>query len=190
MLGQMAGDREVGIYGAAVRFSEVSYFIPVAIVASFAPSLAEVRKLNVALYYRRLSNLFRLLTGIALAISVPMTFAAARLTEVAYGGEYAGAAEILAIHVWATPFVFLGVAMSPWTVNEGMTSFALFRTASGAIANILLNLVLIPAYGAVGAAVATVVSYAMSGVLLNVFNSKARKVFFLQLKSVFLLPRA
>ncbi|MEO1187108.1 MAG: flippase, partial [Cyanobacteria bacterium J06636_27] len=39
MLGQMKGDSEVGIYSAAVRVSELWYFIPTAIVSSVAPSI-------------------------------------------------------------------------------------------------------------------------------------------------------
>jgi PST family polysaccharide transporter len=71
MLGEMVGDREVGVYGAAIRFSEVWYFIPVSIIVSLAPSLVELRRVNVDLYYERFSNLFRLMMGIALAISIP-----------------------------------------------------------------------------------------------------------------------
>ena len=38
MLGQMVGDEAVGIYSAAVRVSEVWYFIPTTIVASVFPA--------------------------------------------------------------------------------------------------------------------------------------------------------
>lgn len=44
MLGQMVNDEAVGIYSAAVKISEVWYFIPVAIVASVFPSLLETKK--------------------------------------------------------------------------------------------------------------------------------------------------
>jgi PST family polysaccharide transporter len=39
MLGQMVGNETVGIYSAAVRITEVWYFIPMAIVASVFPSI-------------------------------------------------------------------------------------------------------------------------------------------------------
>jgi len=188
MLGEMVGDREVGVYGAAIRFSEVWYFIPVSIIVSLAPSLVELRRVNVDLYYERFSNLFRLMTGIALAISIPVTFASGYLARTAYGNSYEGVAQVLAIHIWATPFVFLGVAQSPWNLNEGLTRLALFRTVSGAVANILLNFLLIPKYGAAGAAVATAISYALAAVFLNAFSKRTRRIFFLQLKSILVVP--
>jgi Na+-driven multidrug efflux pump len=58
-------------------------------------------------------------------------------------------------------FVFLGVARSSYLINEGFTSFDLFATSTGAILNVVLNLFLIPEYGAHGAAVSTVISQAV-----------------------------
>jgi PST family polysaccharide transporter len=63
----------------------------------------------------------------------------------------------------------------------------LVRTFLGAVANVLLNLLLIPIYGAFGAAVATTVSYALSGVVLNAFSRRTRKIFALQLSSMMLI---
>jgi polysaccharide transporter, PST family len=54
---------------------------------------------------------------------------------------------------------------------------------AGAIGNVALNVVLIPKFSALGAAVATVVSYAISGVLANAFDARTRPIFLLQLNS-------
>jgi PST family polysaccharide transporter len=51
--------------------------------------------------------------------------------------------------------------------------------------NVLLNLVLIPKYSAMGAAIATVISYATAGVFANAFDARTRPIFVLQLRSVF-----
>jgi PST family polysaccharide transporter len=185
MLGQMLGNRAVGMYSAATRISEVWYFIPISIVASVSPSLIEAKKASTELYYQRLSNLFRFMVLIALAIAVPMTFAAGYLATALYGNDYEGVGPILAIHIWAALFVFLGVAQSPWTINEGLTKLALLRTFVGAVANVFLNLLLIPKNGAIGAAIATTISYGLSAVILNAFSSKTRKIFQLQLNSIF-----
>lgn len=50
MLGQMIGDEAVGIYSAAVRVSEVWYFIPMAIAASVFPAILEAKKRSEAQY--------------------------------------------------------------------------------------------------------------------------------------------
>ncbi len=185
MLGQMLGNRAVGMYSAAVRVSEVWYFIPMSIVASVSPLLIEARKVSADLYYERLSDLFRLMVAIALVIAIPMTFLAGSVAAVLYGNDYEGVGPVLAIHIWAALFVFLGVAQSPWTINEGVTKLALLRTSVGAVVNILLNFLLIPRSGPLGAAIATTISQALSAVFLNAFSSKTRKIFRLQLNSIF-----
>jgi PST family polysaccharide transporter len=184
MLGEMLGDRDVGLYSAAIRLSEVWYFIPVSIVTSVSPSLFEAKKISAALYYQRLGRLSRLVALIALAIAVPMTFASGYLMTTLYGSEYKDAGTVLAVHIWAALFVFLGVAQNPWTVSEGLTKLALLRTSLGAAANIFLNLLLIPTYGPTGAAIATTVSYALSAVILNALSPKTRMIFTLQLSSM------
>ena len=186
MLGQMLGNQAVGIYTAAARISEVWYFIPTAIVVSVTPALIEARKVSTTLYYVRLAQLFRLMSGLALVIAVFLTFAADFVAGLLYGDAYEGVGTILAIHIWAALFVFLGVAQSPWSINEGLTRIALLRTVLGAIANVVLNLLLIPRYGPIGAAIATTVSYALSAVILNAFSSSTRRIFVMQLKSMLL----
>jgi len=184
MLGQMLDDTAVGIYSAAVRISEVWYFIPVSIVASVTPALIEAKRIGNALYRKRLFQIFRMMSVIALAIAIPMTFASGFVVRMFYRSQYDGAGPVLAVHIWAALFVFLGVAQGPWTINEGFTRLALFRTVIGAVVNVFLNLLLIPRYGPMGAAIATTASYALSAVILNSVSGRTREIFWMQLKSI------
>jgi PST family polysaccharide transporter len=183
MLGEMLGHEVVGIYSAATRISEIWYFIPVAIASSVSPAITEAKKISEGLYYRRLERVFRLMTLVSLSIVIPMTFLSEAVTRLFYGAGYAGAGRILSVHIWAAVFVFLGVAQGPWTLNEGLMRLSLQRAVFGAAANILLNLVLIPRYGGIGAAVATLVSQSLSSFLLNGCDRRTRRIFSLQLGS-------
>jgi len=60
----------------------------------------------------------------------------------------------------------------------------LVRTVIGAVSNILLNLLLIPRYGPIGAAIATAVSYALAAVVLNAFSRRTRELFTMQVRSM------
>jgi PST family polysaccharide transporter len=91
---------------------------------------------------------------------------------------------VLAVHIWASVFVFLGVAQSPWDLSKNLLTLSLYRTLSGAIINAAMNLYLIPRYSALGAAVATVVSYAISGVFANLLSAHTRPVFYMQMRSL------
>lgn len=186
MLGQMIDDRAVGLYSAATRISEVWYFIPTAIASSVFPTIIEAKGISESLYYQRLKQLMQLMVFMSTAIAIPMTFLSKTLVLALFGQEYTAASSILAIHVWASLFVFMGVATSPWFVTEGLTKLSMQRTLIGAVVNVLLNLVLIPIYSGKGAAIATVISYAIAGFFIHVAHTKTQKIFQLQIQS--LLP--
>nr|WP_237702471.1 flippase [Opitutus terrae] len=162
MLRAMAGETAVGIYTAAARLTEIWFFVPTALAASVLPSLLRARERGVDAYARRLQGYYDANAGIAYAVAIPSSLAAPWLIELAYGISYREAGAVLALHVWSSVFVFLGVARGQFLVNEGHTRFYLAATVAGLLINVVLNLVLIPRAGAVGAAVATVLAQAVA----------------------------
>jgi O-antigen/teichoic acid export membrane protein len=162
MLGNMANAQAVGNYGAAVRFSEIWYFIPMAVCSSVFPAILRAKQRSKEEYYARLQQLYDIVAWMALAIAIPMTFVSVPLLTTLLGKEFAEAGQILAWHIWAGPFVFLGVARSNWLMAENLTRFSFLTTSLGAIVNVWLNFLLIPPYSGVGAAIATVLSYAVA----------------------------
>lgn len=184
MLGQMIGDEAVGIYSAAVKISEVWYFIPMVIVASVFPAILEAKKHSEAQYYARLQKLYDLMVLISVSVALPMTFLATPVVKLLFGETYAAAGTVLAIHIWASVFVFLGVASSKWFLVDNRQMLSLQRTVAGAITNVVLNLFLIPDYGPVGAAIATVISYVIAAFLADLIQKETQKMFIMKLKSL------
>ena len=182
MLKMMQGDYAVGIYSAATRVSEVWYFIPTAIVSSVSPALMRAKDAP-ELFYGRLRKLFSLMTLTACVIGSIVALASHIIVRSLYSNSYSGAGPVLAIHIWASVFVFLGIAQSPWDIVKSLLRLSLYRTIAGAVINVAINFVLIPRYGPLGAAIATVVSYAISAVFANALSSKTRPIFFMQMRS-------
>ncbi|MFX4478072.1 polysaccharide biosynthesis C-terminal domain-containing protein, partial [Acinetobacter baumannii] len=58
------------------------------------------------------------------------------------------------------------------------------RTALGLISNVLLNCLLIPKYGALGAAYATVVSFAIAGLFYDLLQKETRKIFLMKVSAL------
>ncbi len=174
MLAEMVGVHEVGIYSAAVRLSELWYFVPMIIVASVFPSIVSTRNDNPLLYEDRLQQLYDFLVILSLAIAIPVTIFADTIVAVLFGVAYVDAGSILSINIWAGVFVFLGTACGAYTNSENLARYSLLQTTCGMLANIALNLALIPQWGAKGAAVATLVSYAAATFAVLAFSRTRR----------------
>lgn len=185
MIKEMLGDKEVGIYSAAVRLSEIWYFIPVIITSSLFPAIVSAKKISEELYYTRLQRLYTLMVWIAIAIALPITFLGGWLVTLLYGEAYRAAGQVLMIHVWAGVFVFLGVASGSWFTNENLQQYLFYRTVLGALINVVLNLALIPRLGVVGAAIATVIAQSMAALFFDLYTTKTRVVFCMKLRTLY-----
>lgn len=186
MIESFLGTGQLGIYSTVVSLSESWYFIPVAIVTSVFPAIMNARKTDLNRYNKRLQDLYDLMVAISLAIAIVMTFASGLIYRIAYTDEYLSGAPVLAVHVWAGLFVFLGTASSQYLIAEGLTKLSMVRTAVGALVNILLNLLWIPRFGIIGAAYATLVAYAISTFFI-IFIPRTHKQGLIMLKSLFLI---
>jgi PST family polysaccharide transporter len=177
MLAELVGEHEVGVYSAALRLSEIWYMVPIVIVNSSMALLTQSRGASLEAYSDQLRRMFRVLARLAYSVALVMTVLSPLITRLLYGDAYAGSGPILAVHVWTALFVFVGVGLNPWILNEGLQRLQLFQTATGAICNILLNLVLIPRLGGLGAAAATLMSQLLASYLTLLCSGRTRPMF-------------
>ena len=184
MLKFMRGDLETGIYIAAVRLGELLHFLPTIICSTVYPSIVKAREIDFQKYNERMQMLCDASYFFALALALTFTFLAAPMVKILFGDAYMAAVPVVQVHIWSTIAVFLGVASSQWLLAEGLQVVSLIATAIGLVANLLLNLFLIPAYGALGAAIATTVSYTVAVFAGPLLVSKARPVLKILLKAV------
>ena len=190
MLRHLVGLEAVGIYAAAARLSEVWYFLPTALAASVLPALLRARERDASSYAARLQQYYDLSAGAAYALSIPIALAAPWIVRVAYGQAFAAAGPILAVHIWSSIFVFLGVARGQWLVNERLQRFYLVTVLAGAVMNVVLNFLLIPRWGGLGAAYATVASYALAAWLASYFHPAVRATATMQSRALLIPFRA
>lgn len=162
MLGNMVGTAEVGVYSVAVRLSEVWYIIPALAATSIFPAIVRSKALAPAVYQQRLQRAYTTMAWAGMAIAIVISLSASWLINLLYGDAYQAAGSILAVHIWTCPIMFMGPILSKWLIVEDLLLFSLTRHGLGAVLNVVLNLFLIPAYGGLGAAVATLVSYSVA----------------------------
>ena len=188
LLGKLRGFEAAGIYAAASQVSEACALLPMAFAPALFPVLVRWRRNGPEFYRRQYEKLFLGATAAGLSVSLGLTITAPILVPLLFGPAYAPAIAVLRILGWAPIFVFIGVTQSGYDITEGLTWLATLRTALGAVLNVTLNLLLIPSFGPTGSAVATLISFACSAVLLNVTQAKTRPVFQLQLRALLVWP--
>jgi O-antigen/teichoic acid export membrane protein len=186
MLGQMINDRAVGLYSAAVKISELWYFVPTALTSSVFPSIIRARSVSLEVYSNQIQKVLDWLAALAYVVAIVGTVFSTQFVVLLYGEEYAEAGAVLAIHIWAGVFVASGIMRSSWTTVEGFMTFALASTAMGAGINVALNYVLIPTYGGIGAAIATLIAQGFASYVATALFSHTRSFFWMQTKALML----
>lgn len=183
MLATMADDAAVGQFSAALRISEVWYFIPAAVMTAAFPAMMTKRQLGNHLYEAYIQRLYDAMAWMGIGVAVVVSVAAPRLIELLYGSAYSQAASVLRIQVWAGVAVAMSYVHSRWLLAEGLQRMGLYYTLVGCAVNLSLNAVLIPRFGAPGAAWATLA--AQIGVLpVQLVFQRGRRNFVLMLNAV------
>jgi len=186
MVENYLGTGSLGIYSTVVQLSESWYFIPVAIVTSVFPAIMNAKRDDPQRYQRRLQNMYDIMVWLSLSVAIFMTFASPIIYHLVYKPEFWDGAHVLTVHVWAGVFVFLGSASGQYLIAEGYTKLSMIRTGMGALINIVLNMIWIPKYGIMGAALATLVAY-FTATFFIILIPKTRQQGIMMLKSLFLI---
>jgi PST family polysaccharide transporter len=184
MLGALSDAKQSGLYALGVMLSEVSWFLPVAAGTTLTPTMTRLWLRDREAYAQRLQHLFTLAAAGSYAVIAASLAVGLWFIPLAYGEQFRSTVPVFAVLVFATPFVFLGVMQSVWIVSAGQQKVALWRTAIGAVVNIVANLLVLPRYGAVGAGFTTVGSYAVAAVFANVLFAPTRPILRMQLRAL------
>jgi len=184
MIKNMLGNEQAGIYAVAVKLSEMWYFIPVLICTSLSPAIVNAFSISKEFFGSRMKKLYFSMFWMSFIIASITTVLAYPIVKILFGTAYLGAVTTLQIYVWAGISVSLGVATGQYLLVNNFTKISFYNTLLGAIINVILNIILIPRIGIIGAAIATVISYIIGSCGIFIF-SKTRKQGVLMLKSIF-----
>src|ERR671936_1151488 len=177
-VGSMAGSRELGLYSIAVAWSEVLFYLPSAFVIVQRPYLVRAGSRDAALRAARVFRAGILLTAL-LAVAVIAT--APVLCVTVFGSGFRGSIDdlrVLALGAFGIVAVKqLGNALTAQR-RPGLASVA--ATLAFAV-SIVLDVLLIPDHGGLGAALASTLSYSLGGIatavlFLRVFSLPATKL--------------
>lgn len=162
MLGAMTDASVLGNYAVATKFAEIVYFIPIAIAASYYAGMVRSHDTSKDMFRSEMQALFDVVGLVTIALALAVAITAWFILIPTFGADYAEAVPMVAVLAPSVVFVGLGVARSNVLTIEGWNWTSFVTTSAGAVLNVGLNLVLIPHYGGIGAALATVAAYAFA----------------------------
>ena len=155
---------QTGNYAAAVRIHEAWLFVPLYICNSLFPSIMKghAEKQN---QRKKLIKLYGLLFTLTAIVALFILQFSNIIIELVYADKYAKSAQILQILSFSSIFFAINLITNRNDILHNQNYRILFRSIVGMLANILLNLYLIRAYGSNGAAIATIISLSIVSVV-------------------------
>jgi len=183
MLNSMLGAEAVGNYSIAIRLSELCFIFPALLGDSLFPAL--VNSSNKEILKTRFEGFFTVLLYMGLVMSLLLSLLSPFLINVLYGKEYIDAISALSVMAWNIMFAALGVGAFRWSIMNNITKYEFYRTGLGFCINVILNLVLIPRMGILGAAISSLITRFIADFAFDLVFAKTRPLFFLKLRAIY-----
>lgn len=177
MVMRLSGVDDAGIYSAATRLCEGLFILSTPILISYFPRLLTFYVNDDRTYQTYMLRLFTLLVGLGIVVAFVTYVLSDAIIETLYGVDYAASAEVMRIYVLSIPLIFVGDLFSRWLVLSENLHLSLQRHIFGLVTNVVLNFLLIPSFGPVGAAVASVSGYTVAIIAFSVLHPKARQFY-------------
>lgn len=188
MIKLMMDEEQVGYYSAAIACVGVTAFVFAAIIDSMRPLILEEKAKGGADYEKQLVSLYSIITYLSLAQCIVMTIFAKPIILILFGKDYIAAVGALRIAVWYITFSYYGSIRNVWILAESKQKYLWIINLSGAVCNVVLNFVLIPIIGIIGAAIASLVTQIFTNVIIGYIIKPIRYNNILMLKGLYPEP--
>lgn len=163
---------QTGLYTAAYKFFDLIAFFPAVVSHALYPVFASLMVNGKREVVREtLERYMRLMVALALPMAVGGMILARPIIVLLAGEEFAGAAPVLAVLVWAPAMLFMYIVVNAIVVSQ-LTKSATMITGGNVLINIVGNIILLPRIGIIGAAIMTLVSECLQGLFYFYFVRK------------------
>lgn len=167
VIGAFRSTGELGLYAAAQRPIQLLYLFPSLLAASVFPILSKlVHENRFEAVKRVIEKSLAAVLAVALPITIGGIIVARPLINLVFGAEYGGATLTFQLLLTTVLLVFPGTIIGNVIFAYDKQKIFILSTGIGAATNVVLDLLLIPAYGIAGSAVATIISQ----ILVNAIN--------------------
>lgn len=163
LLGTIVGTRELGLYSVAVAWAEALFFLPAALGIVQRPDLVRSRRREAG---EQVAQVFRATVLATVPLALGMLLVAPVLCVAILGERFRGSIGELRLLV---PGAFGILALK--LLGNALTAqrkplLQTYAIAVSFVSTIVLDLLLIPRYAGIGAAIASSVAYTMGGIAI------------------------
>lgn len=172
IVSHMLGFTEAGYYGAAYKIFDLLGFFPAVVSHTLFPYFTQLMVERRFFDVREgVEKYLRLMIFASLPMAVGGTILSKQIILLLAGPQYAVAAPVLAILIWAPTILFIYIPVNSLVISQ-LTKKAAFITGCNVIINIIGNILLIPHFGILAAAGMTVFSECIQGIFYFYFVKK------------------
>lgn len=166
MLKQMLDTYSVGLYTAALTIAGLWGMIPSAFIQSVSPILYKNAEENHGMFYKRLRQSYAGIWLLNICWSLGVSIFSYWVIYLLYGKAYLGARGALVIVVWYTGITSIGSLTQVYLATENKNKYVNYFALAGLVTDVVLNALLIPKMGILGAAIATLVTYTVIHIVM------------------------
>lgn len=166
MLKQMLDTYSVGLYTAALTIAGLWGMIPSAFIQSVSPILYKNAEENRGMFYKRLRQSYAGIWLLNICWSLGVSIFSYWVIYLLYGKAYLGARGALVIVVWYTGITSIGSLTQVYLATENKNKYVNYFALAGLVTDVVLNALLIPRMGILGAAIATLVTYTVIHIVM------------------------
>lgn len=168
ILTAMKGTSAVGQYGVATKLLDVSLAVSAMFIGVAFPVLSSRVHGEAALLRRAVQKSLEFMLIVGMGIGVFACVLAPLIVPLIGGSAFSGAVLPLAVIAWAVPIMFANQLFSNMVVAANRQMAAVPIVLAAASVNVVLNVLLIPSMGALGPALVTDVSEAISALGIGI----------------------
>ncbi len=185
MIGQLLGERSVGIYSVAMRIYDIPFSMLVLLTSATFPKIIELYDRDKELFFKRYAQVTTLYTIASLLLLAVFFCLGKTAISLLFGPAYLEAYPALLVLSFGLIFVYNGMLRSSYLSVSHNEKLILTTSLFSAALNIVLNYFLIRAYGIVGSAIATLVTHFVALFLSNYFFEATKRISLIQLEAFY-----
>ncbi len=176
MLEKMQGAAAVGIYSAATKLIDVLIIIGANIAGVLYPRMASQAGDAPEALGRTIEKSYRYMAGLGIPAGVVVTVLAPVIVRVLFGDVFSASVLPLRILVWAIAVTFMYMPLAHALNATGREWYWITVLSVNTLVNVGLNLILIPRYSVIGAAVSTVMCELIGLILVGLFVRQITRI--------------